>query len=194
MADEEANTAADLDEEEKESWAASKSEAILRAGILKGTITPEMKPKQVFDMAPDEHGKWKYGSWASNLRNLRDAIDRDRGRMESDILSYGHDLAILKEYRKEHPLLKPKWRGSAAAEFLKDDIDDYLAKKSADPTVKPINLYKSRPEYQVFELIVFRKQLYQRMHAESKREYRFEKKKKAWKYPELHEDHPRLQE
>ena len=35
--------------------------------MLNNTIKPEMKPKQIFEMHPEEHGKWEYTNWTNNL-------------------------------------------------------------------------------------------------------------------------------
>ena len=61
----------------KETWAKSKSKAILRRGIIDRTIANDMTPEQVFAMDPQEHGKWKWQNWKTNLSNLREAIARD---------------------------------------------------------------------------------------------------------------------
>ena len=59
--------------------------------------------------------------------------------------------------------------------------------------MSPRDLYLSRREYYgYFELKVFRKHVYQEVDSRPKRAIRFEKKKKAWLYPELYMDHPRL--
>jgi hypothetical protein len=168
-----------VDEEEKEDWAKSRSKAILRAGILAGEITPEMQPLAVFKMNPGEHGKWTYPNWRSNLRTLRLAIGRDRNRMTRDAISYGHDLAIVKSLRS--PDAKTPWHRSPAYPLLKQDVDEGKHK-----TMKPMLLRESRPEYSAFDLTVFRKHLYQEIDSRPKREIRYEKKKHAWKYPELH--------
>lgn len=173
----------------KEAWGLSKSKAILRTGLLNGTIKPHMKPKEVFNMNPQEHGKWNYNNWANNLRNLRNSIKRDRGRMQKDVLAYGHDLAIVNEYRKSLSNPKPRWRGSSAERLLKQDIDE-----GKHLSMKPRFLHQTRSEYRIFDLMVFRKHIYQEVDSRPKREMRFQRKKKNWKYPELHKDHPRLQD
>lgn len=172
------------EEEEEEAWAKSASKAILRAGLLSGEITDAMKPKQVWNLHPTEHGKWNYNNWSSNLRTLRNAVQRDRTRMQKDCIAYGHDLAIVRSLRDNS---KTPWHRSAAAPLLKQDVKDGKHKEQ-----KPKDLHKSRPEYEEFDLPAFRKHIYQEKDAEPKRAVRFERKKKRWQYPELHEDHPRL--
>jgi len=171
----------------KETWAKSKSKAILRRGIIDRTIANDMTPEQVFAMDPQEHGKWKWQNWKTNLSNLREAIARDRGRMAADARDFGHDLARVKKLREANPVPTP-WHKSECPKLLKKDVDDGL-----HLTLKPKQLYAKREEYRAFTLTVFRNHIYQEVDSRPKREMRFERKKKVWKYPELHEDHPRLQ-
>ena len=171
----------------KESWKDSKSKSILRVGILSGEITEEMKPKQVYQMREDEHGKWVYTNWANNLRNLRATIKSDKERLMEDLAAYGHDIAIVKQQREGQKL---PWHKSPAAKLLKDDV-----KAGLDETKKPKQLHASRDEYkQEFGLTEFRKHIYQERDSKPKRDLRFERKKNAWKYPEIHKAHPRLQD
>ena len=151
-------------------------------------ITPEMSPRAVFDLHPEEHSKWNYKNSSSNLRTLRAAIDRDRGRMQRDAIAYGHDLESVKALRA--PTDKTPWHRSPAFRLLKQDMDDGKHKQ-----MKPKDLYESQPEYHTnFTLEEFRKHIYQEIDSRPKRDIRFERKKKAWLYPELHKDHPRLQQ
>ena len=91
------------DKEEQEKWENSKAKAILRSGLLKGTISLKTKPKEAWLMNPEEHGKWNYKNWSQNFATLKNALRRDTTRMQKDCLSYGHDLALLKDYRKKKP-------------------------------------------------------------------------------------------
>lgn len=164
----------------KEQWKDSDSKALLRSGIISGAITDDMKPKQVFDMHPKEHGKWKYSNWSASLTRMRNAIKRDRKRMVDDVGRYGHDIAIVQSRRTAAD--KVPWHRSKAAALLTADIKDRL-----DEEMKPCELYLSRPEYYMnFELDEFRRHIYQEVDKIPKQAIRFEKKKKAWLYPELH--------
>lgn len=170
----------------KESWAKSNSKAILRRGILNGTITSDMTPQQIrqMDKDKDEHAKWPWNNWKNNLANLREAISRDRGRMATDAKDYGHDKAIVMKLRQGQAV---PWHKTECPKLLKKDVDK-------NEYESPQQLWLSREEYQAFNLTVFRNHIYQEIDSRPKREMRFERKKKSWKYPELHEGHPRLQE
>lgn len=173
----------------KELWQNSAAKALLRAAILSGEITDDMLPKDVFNLCPEEHGKWKYENWSASLARLRNSIARDRERMTRDVLSYANDLEIVQRGRDSSTTLVP-WHRSAACALLKADV-----KAGLHNQMKPQALYLTRREYhEHFQLKEFRRHIYQEVDKESKRAVRFEKKKKAWLYPELHKEHPRLQQ
>jgi hypothetical protein len=71
------------------------------------------------------------------------------------------------QYRQHHPVQavdsngKPRWQGSMAETFLKQDIAD-----KKHESVKPQVLYYSRKEYQVFELSVFRGHIHQELSTQ----------------------------
>lgn len=179
-ANQEAGETSGKDKEVKETWANSKSKALLRTGILSGQIKDTMMPKQVFDMHPEEHGKWKYSNWSNNLRTLRNAVNRDKGRMLTDLKSYSADIAIIKSKRK--PEDKIPWHRSEAAKHIKEDVDNGLHEE-----LKPMDLFLTRESYcGFFGLDEFRRHLYQEIDSRPKRAIRYEKKKKSWLYPEIH--------
>lgn len=169
----------------KETWANSEAKAILRRGILNGTLTTDMlnDPDTLY-VSNSKHAKWKLSNWKANLENLRNAIARDKGRMLRDARDYGKDKKIVMDLRHGRPL---PWHKTTCPKLLKQDVDD---SRHFDMSIK--DLYLDRPEYQAFDLEVFRKHVHQEVDCRPKREIRFERKKKAFKYPELHVDHPRL--
>lgn len=169
----------------KDLWINSTSKSLLRSDVLRGIITKDSDPKEIYD-ANDEHKKWVFDNWKDALDRLIAADNRDRNRMQDDILAYGHDLAIVKESR---PTGEVAWHRSPAYLLLKRDVD-----KKRHTRYSPKQLWLKREEYQQFDLKSFRKHIYQEVDSRPKRAIRFEKKKKSWLYPELHVDHPRLQE
>ena len=92
--------------------------------------------------------------------------------MQWDVLSYGHDIAIIQAQRSEPA--DAAWHRSPAYRLLKQDIDDRKNEQLA-----PKELWMSRPEYQAFDLQCFRKHIYQEVDSRPKRAIRFEKKRKA---------------
>ena len=107
--------------------------------------------------------------------------------MERDAMAYGHDLSLVQESRVVANDVA--WHRSAAAKLLKKDVDE-----GRNKIMTPLQLWLDRNEYKEFELEVFRKHIYQEVDSRPKRDIRFKKKKKRWKYPELHQEHPRMLE
>lgn len=160
---------------------------MLRTGLLSGEITEEMTPKQVYDGPnKEEHNKWPYNNWSASLARLRAAIARDKSRMMVDVSNYSHDLAIVKSTRQ--PGNKTPWHRTECPKLLKQDVNEGQHLK-----LTPVQFHQSRDEYKDFNLSVFRKHIYQEVDSRPKRDFRWEKKKKAWRYLELHDKHPRLQ-
>lgn len=165
----------------KERFQDSVSKSLLRADVVRGIITEESDPKVVY-ASEDEHQLWVYKGWKEALERLLALVKQDRDRMRRDTLSYGHDLEIVQVSRPNTEV----WHRSPAYRLLKKDI------KEGNHSVPPMKLWLSKREYQAFDLDVFRKHIYQEVDSEPKRAFRFEKKRKQWKYPELHQDHPRM--
>lgn len=170
----------------KEKWENSVSKALLRVGVLRREITEDTNPVWIHTNNA-EHRKWPIEGFKRNLTTLLKGVKRERDRMQDDTIAYGHDLAIVKSFRTESDVAA--WHRSPAYKLLKQDVDDKLHEQ-----MKPMDLWLTRPEYQQFDLGCFRKHIYQEVDSRPKREVRFEKKKKGWIYPELHQGHPRLQQ
>ncbi|CAB9529376.1 hypothetical protein SEMRO_2485_G328980.1 [Seminavis robusta] len=161
-------------------WAESQARALLKDDIISGRVTPAMKPKAVHE-SRQEFLKWELSLFRSNLYTLRDSIARDYHRMAKDVMLFGIDMAVLKERRDKDPPKSLPWHRSAAKQLLEKDIDDgiHLQILPNGKKIKPESIYKSRREYQEYELTVFRNHIYQEVKRREKREsnLRFEKKK-----------------
>lgn len=171
-------------EKKEKKWAKSKAKAILRQGILDGSLLG-IEPETVYKMDA-EHSKWKFTNWKNNFENLQNAIARDRDRMVRDVRAYGRDKKIVLTHLRTTDDVQP-WHKTECPKLLKKDIDNELHLNQ-----RPEEIYHSRSEYQAFPLTIFRKHVYQEIDSRPKRAIRFEKKRLRWKYPELHKDHPRL--
>lgn len=163
-----------MPDKEEEKWGKSKSKAILRRGILNGTIKPTMSPEAVYAMDLDEHKKWDFKNWKANLARLQSAISRERIRMARDARDFGHDKAIVMKSRGTNE--PTPWHLSTCPKLLKKHVDDGLHLSH-----KPKELHALHEEYQVYDLAVFRNHIYQEIDSRNKRETRFERKKAVWK-------------
>lgn len=58
--------------------------------------------------------------------------------------------------------------------------------------MKPSLLYETQEAYKKFDVAVFWKHTYQEIDRRPKQAIWFEKKKRGWKYPELHQKNKKL--
>ena len=170
--------------EKKIKWDDTESKRLVRAGIIDESITEEMSLEDIYNLHPEVHGKHPWAAWKRNVQAMRNAIEKEKTRSMEDWLTYKIDVVKLKEMRPVNRQVP--WHLSEAHKHLKEDIANGLHEQ-----MKPKELYMTRASYQEFDLKVFRKHIYQRKEAEAKHQWRFEKKLKKCKYPELLKDHPR---
>ncbi|CAB9523972.1 unknown protein [Seminavis robusta] len=113
-------------------------------------------PRAVYDSLiplgdPAMNGVKYNEEFTRHLRDLRMQVVgcSDRARDDED---------AYKNFRMNHPTQKvdgrgrPRWQGSEAEALLKQDMDDGIHKQFDKPSL----FYQSRPEYQKFQLDVFR--------------------------------------
>ena len=142
-------------------WRNSAAKRILRNDIITGDVLPNDKAKDVWLMHP-EYSAYNPTNFATNLRNLRNAISRDSARADTDYKAYRHDRAIVQSSIVNSV---PVWHRSLAAKLLKQDMKD-----EKHNNVKPAELYKSRVEYQCFSQKTFRNRIYQEKKRQEKSE------------------------
>ena len=104
-------------------WRKSKAKELLYDDLIKGDVTDFMSPAEVFMMRP-EYSLYKYSSFVSNLRNLRSAIRRLKESADLNQRALQHDLGLLPSFIIR---TKPRWAGSLACKFLKEDIKSGMA-------------------------------------------------------------------
>jgi hypothetical protein len=146
-------------------WAKSKAKQLLADDIVRGTVTPVMRPIDIYEMH-QEYKNYKIDNFRTNLRNLRKSIKKDKCCADSDRDALAHDLQV------RHPhvdiLLRstPFWMGSEAQKLLKKDVDAGRHEK-----MKPWDLWISKVAYQAFPLEVFRKHIYQEVRCRKENAY-----------------------
>ena len=101
-------------------WRNSAAKQILRNDIITGDVLPNDKAKDVWLMHP-EYSAYNPTNFATNLRNLRNAISRDSARADTDYKAYRHDRAIVQSSIVNSV---PVWHRSLAAKLLKQDMKD----------------------------------------------------------------------
>ena len=85
---------------------------------------------------------------------MRKSINKTANRNVVDENAFLHDqgLNIIDEFAVD----RPRWNGSAAQRLLTLDFPEYTAGRKNGSGMLPKNLWQSRPEYQAFDLKVFR--------------------------------------
>lgn len=157
-------------EEKKVKWKKSKAKRILYDLLMDGTIPMEDKdadgnvtmPIEDIFLLDGEFAKYRFDMFAGRLKRLRDKIKELDNRAAADLL-------LFNNYKSNH---KPslfshkgyiQWQGSAAQEWLWDDLPKYLK----DPDSKPLRLWLTRPEYRnEFPLDAFRDKIKQEIRTE----------------------------
>jgi hypothetical protein len=108
--------------------------------------------KVVYEMRP-EYKRYLYNRFKPNLKSLRVKIIDDNHYAEFDDEALKHDRLIypIEEYNSVTG--KCRWDGSKAQKSLKKDVADGIEKQKSSRRA----LWISRPEYQLFDVDVFRK-------------------------------------
>jgi len=137
---------------------------LLIQDIAGGFILENMMAEDVHKLR-DEYAKCKLANFKTNLKNLREALNREERNANEDATNILHD-------RSKHPIVGnpkfsyPRWDGSAASRLLKHDVDNGIINQK---TPKELQLF--RPEYQLFPLEVFRKHIHQEKQKRLGRAY-----------------------
>jgi hypothetical protein len=125
-----------------------------------------------------EYSEFEFANFKTNMENLVEKILCEFERMRSDCEYYGHDVALLADYRVHHPLPKTPWHKPEAKPLLEKDMND-----GKHETMKPKELYKTRIQYREFSLKEFRKRVYQEKTKKEKEDRRIQKKKRRGACP-----------
>ena len=107
----------------KVKWSTSEAKDLLHDDILRGTVTEDSDPNDVFK-SRIEYQMFPYENFKSNLESLLDTILKDFERLQTDLAAYAHDIAIIAKIRQDNPHLPIPWHRSEAKPLLEQDIDE----------------------------------------------------------------------
>ena len=141
---------------------------ILLKQYLDGIITDSMMPNAVWKMQP-EFTAVPYVNFRTNFRNMKRGVQANRNRAAEDEAGLLRDMTIHK-LAKDTPGC---WFGSEAKELLQVDMEN-----KRHEHMKPELLWKSRPEYQKFELKKFRGHIHQELRRHRDSSYWLVRRKK----------------
>lgn len=134
--------------------------------IRDGTVPDSMDPSEVYGMRP-EYRQYPYERFEPNLNNLRNALNRDQGKADSDSAALAHDRRIHpKSTETAQGCGYPRWDGSEAERLLMADMDAGKHKR-----MRPEELYRTQEEYQRFPQQVFRDHIHQEQRARTEKPY-----------------------
>jgi hypothetical protein len=152
-----------------EKWKDSRAKKKLTKDILSGKVPPEWKPKQVFAMRLELYKPYEK-NFGDRLRRLQKTLQTQQHRADEDDAAVRHDLGlyppsgIVRGY--------PRWDGSAAQEFLIQDI-----KEGRNTGIKPKAFRETRQEYMDYPLKVFADHISQEQRAQLGKSYWLFRKK-----------------
>jgi hypothetical protein len=133
-------------EEPKTKWKKSKAKQVLYDLLMEGTVPLDLEDtsmslEEIYGIN-DELMKYSFEKFAGRLQSLRESIIDSNNRADEDFEAFA-------TYVRNHEVSKQsykgylQWQGSTAQELLWDDLPAYMKDDR-----KPMDLWKSRPEYQ----------------------------------------------
>jgi hypothetical protein len=152
-------------------WNKSQAKKILYGDIVDGKVTERMHYRMVYIMH-SEYQQYAQNNFRTNLKNLLKSI---RNNQEAANISHAallQDMMILST-RPERLQGPKRWDGSRAQQLLKDDFTN-----GVHTTMKPMQLWLLREEYQEFSLDRFRNFINQEKRQGLERSYWLNKKRK----------------
>ena len=123
-----------------------------------------MEAVEVYEMHDGIYHKFEFKLFKTNLKNLRNVVEKDIERMYLDSAAYYNDMFKVRPPRSQTN--KPHWNTRVAKDLLEIDLDEDL-----HTLFEPKELWLIRYEYQEFELDVFRKHIHQAVGARRKEKY-----------------------
>ncbi|KAG7339198.1 hypothetical protein IV203_013229 [Nitzschia inconspicua] len=100
-----------------------------------------MSLEDVYSIDP-ELALYDYSILKNRLNRLRNKILELDRRADDDLIAFNNYKMNYKPSLFSHKGFI-QWQGSSAQEHLLDDLEDYVK----DPSTKPMEVWKSRPEY-----------------------------------------------
>jgi hypothetical protein len=129
------------------------------------SITKCELPKKYSTVIRDPDAEKKFPV-PSRLRNARKQVKEGINRAASDCIAFDHDVFLYPK-NSTNQRGETRWCGSTAETLLRQDIQ-----VGKHDTMKPMELHKTREEYEKFPLDVFRGHIYQEVKRnKSKKQY-----------------------
>lgn len=160
----------DVDDDDCPAWGKSKAKRLLSEQIIAGIVTDDMDWKQVYS-SNDVYTATSRRKFYGRLHGLRGQIRDAKQRASADEKGLRHDRRQFPTPKTNHRG-KPRWEGSDADKWLKEDVKAGVHKHN-----RPSQLYRTRDAYQEFPLAVFCKHVYQEVRFQKFCTWRHDTKK-----------------
>jgi hypothetical protein len=142
-------------------WRYSEARRLLEQDLRSGVIPLDghaMSVEECYTQRP-EFSDFEFESFARRLHALRKQCAAKTNRSVADTAALAHDRVIAERQIAAGGIIRLlQWDGSEAERLLKLDIANDL-----HINLTPKNFHRSRPEYQVFSLKVFRGYIHQEL-------------------------------
>ena len=144
-------------------WRNSKAKLLLRDLIDAGEIDEHSDPEDAYFLClreyPDEFEYYDYhdNDFPGKLKSLFNTWTEDTKKAVFDEKAFAHDMKLFPP-KDINSRGEPRWEGSKAEAFLREDI---AAGKHKANNIKPKDFQKTRPEYLEHDKDHFRDHIYQ---------------------------------
>lgn len=132
---------------------------MLYMDATKADVINSMPVKDIWESHP-QFQLYDFEKFKTYNNNMKKLTTKRRGLVNEEEKSFERDMLKM-EHLKSNTTSRgvPFWHTHAASKLLKDDIANEMS--GVTNRVKPMQLWKARPEYQQFPLCIFRKHIYQ---------------------------------
>ena len=121
----------------------------------KSQVVNEMTDEELWESYP-EFKLYAFDKFKGYNKNMKRLTNKRKNRIAKEEDEFQRDMLKLLHLKENTVRGYPFWNNHPASDLLEHDEMDGTAQQ-----MKPVKLWKSRPEYQAFPLSVFRKHIYQ---------------------------------
>lgn len=142
-------------------WRFSRAKMLLYEDIVGGIVTDDCVAEIVYGKRV-EFQEYPFNNFKTNLKTLRNTINKNQAKADNDMEALLHDMVIL---APRDPSIK-LWNGSAAQKQLKKDIDE-----GRNNGMTTREFWTSRAEYQEWPPKKFIKHVHQVISSRKQSNY-----------------------
>jgi hypothetical protein len=161
-------------------WVHSEAKKVILADLTDGhlsldeNVVSAEKAFQVYKARrPEAFVDVGFDQFKQRLKDHRKQVKKLHEASQWEEAAFAHDRLLVQPQGTHNHRDEPIFDKSAAQELLRQDVKDRQHDK-----MPPMDLWHSRPEYQVFALKIFRHRIYQEEHLQKYWNHLEDKRKK----------------